>query len=188
MEFSSQNTGVDRLSLLQGIFPTQGWNPGLPHCRQILYQLSHQENPRIQEWIDYPFSRGSSRPRNQTWVSWTSGRFFTNWAIGEARHRIMPMIVKHFIHAQRSKKSRKHYKWSYESGQGTRASCLLLMSSSFHPGVSVISPLSIVWRWFWGQPSSLKASPMHGAFCEWKLIQELIPISFTVHELVKSTW
>ena len=30
------------LSLLQGIFPTQGWNPGLPHCRQFLYQLSHQ--------------------------------------------------------------------------------------------------------------------------------------------------
>ena len=37
-----QNTGVGSLSLLQGIFPTQGLNPGLPHCRQILYQLSHQ--------------------------------------------------------------------------------------------------------------------------------------------------
>ena len=35
-----QNTGVDSLSLLQGIFPTQGSNPGLRHCRQILYQLS----------------------------------------------------------------------------------------------------------------------------------------------------
>ena len=30
-----QNTGVGSHSLLQGIFPTQGWNPGLPHCRQI---------------------------------------------------------------------------------------------------------------------------------------------------------
>ena len=39
---SGQNTGVGRLSLLQGIFPTQGLNPGLPHCRQILYQLSHK--------------------------------------------------------------------------------------------------------------------------------------------------
>ena len=37
-----QNTGVDSLSLLQGIFPTQGWNPGLPHCRWLLYQLSHR--------------------------------------------------------------------------------------------------------------------------------------------------
>ena len=36
-----QNTGVGSLSLLQGIFPTQGSNPGLPQCRQILYQLSY---------------------------------------------------------------------------------------------------------------------------------------------------
>ena len=34
-----QNTEVGSLSLLHGIFPTWGWNPGLPHCRQILYQL-----------------------------------------------------------------------------------------------------------------------------------------------------
>ena len=40
-----QNTGMGSLSLLQGIFPTQGSNPGLPHCRRILYQLSHQESP-----------------------------------------------------------------------------------------------------------------------------------------------
>ena len=53
-------------SLLQGIFPTQGSNPGLPHCRRILYQLSHIESPRILEWVAYPISRGSSRPRNQT--------------------------------------------------------------------------------------------------------------------------
>ena len=38
-----QNTGVGSHSLLQGIFPTQGLNPGLQHCRWILYQLSHQE-------------------------------------------------------------------------------------------------------------------------------------------------
>ena len=40
-----QNTGVGSLFLLQGIFPTQGSNPGLPHCRWILYQLSHQGSP-----------------------------------------------------------------------------------------------------------------------------------------------
>ena len=40
-----QNTGVGSLSLLQRIFPTQGLNPGLPHCRQILYQISHRGNP-----------------------------------------------------------------------------------------------------------------------------------------------
>ena len=42
---SGQNTGVCSLSLLQGIFPTQGSNPGLPHCRWILYQLSHKGRP-----------------------------------------------------------------------------------------------------------------------------------------------
>ena len=42
-----QNTGVGSLSLLQAIFPTQGSNPGLPHCRWIFYQLSHKGSPRI---------------------------------------------------------------------------------------------------------------------------------------------
>ena len=40
-----QNTGVGSFSLLQGIFPTQGLNPGLPHCRRILYQLSRRGSP-----------------------------------------------------------------------------------------------------------------------------------------------
>ena len=37
-----QNAGVGSFSLLQEIFPTKGSNPGLPHCRQILQQLSHK--------------------------------------------------------------------------------------------------------------------------------------------------
>ena len=44
-----QNTGVGNHSFLQGIFPTQGLNPGLPYCRWILYQLNHQGSPRILE-------------------------------------------------------------------------------------------------------------------------------------------
>ena len=79
-----QNTGVGSLSLLQGIFPTQGWNPGLLHCRLILYQLTHRGSPRILKWVTYSFSRGSSWPRNRTGVSCLAGRFFTNWAIREA--------------------------------------------------------------------------------------------------------
>ena len=73
-----QNTGVGSLSLLRGIFPTQGSNPGLLHCRQILYQLNHKGSPRILEWVAYPFSSKSSQPRNQTRVSYIAGRFFTN--------------------------------------------------------------------------------------------------------------
>ena len=45
-----QNTGVGSLSLLQGIFPTQGSNPGLQHCKKILYQLSHQGSLKLGQW------------------------------------------------------------------------------------------------------------------------------------------
>ena len=45
MEFSRPKYWSGWPFLLQGIFPTQGLNPGLPHCRQILYQMSHKGNP-----------------------------------------------------------------------------------------------------------------------------------------------
>ena len=83
MEFSSPLQWMGSLSLLQGIFPTQGSNPGLPCCRWILYHLSHRGSPRIQEWVAYPFSSVSSQPRNQTVVSCIEGVFFTNWATGK---------------------------------------------------------------------------------------------------------
>ena len=82
--FPGQNTGVGSCSLLQGVFPTQGSNPGLPYCGWILYQLSHKRSPRILEWVAYPFSSRSSQPRNWTAVSCIAGGFFTNWVIREA--------------------------------------------------------------------------------------------------------
>ena len=54
-KFSSQNTTVGSLSLLQGIFPTQGSNPGLLHCRQILYLQSYQGSPKINKSIHKNF-------------------------------------------------------------------------------------------------------------------------------------
>ena len=78
-----QNTGVGSLSLLQGIFPTQGLNPGLPQCRRILYQLSPKWSPRILEWVAYPVSSGSSWPRNWTGISCIADGFFTSWAVRE---------------------------------------------------------------------------------------------------------
>ena len=45
-DFLGKSTGVGCHFLLQGVFPTQGSNPGLPHCRQTLYHLSHQESPK----------------------------------------------------------------------------------------------------------------------------------------------
>ena len=81
-----QNTGVGSLSLLQGIFSTEGSNPGISHCRQILQQLRHKRSPKILEWVACPFSSGSSQPENQTRVSCIAGEFFTNWAIREAQY------------------------------------------------------------------------------------------------------
>ena len=72
-----KSTGVGCHALLQGIFPTQGSNLGLPPCRQILYHLSHQASPRLLEWGAFPFSRGSSQPRNRTGISCFAGGFFT---------------------------------------------------------------------------------------------------------------
>ena len=69
LELSRLDTEVGSLSLLQGIFPTQGLRPSLPHYRQILYQLSHTGSSRILECIVNPFSRVSSQPRNLTGVS-----------------------------------------------------------------------------------------------------------------------
>ena len=77
----SQNTRVGNLSILQGIFPTQGSYPGHPHCSRIPYQLSHKGSPRILEWVTYPFSSRSSQPRNRTVVSCVTGGFFTNSAM-----------------------------------------------------------------------------------------------------------
>ena len=71
-----QNTGVGSLSLLQGVFPIQGWNPGLPHCRRILHQLSYQRGPFSSHLQSFPGSfweRISVSPSNRTqnWV-WES--------------------------------------------------------------------------------------------------------------------
>ena len=99
-----KNTGVGSLSFFQGISPIQESNQGLLHCRQILYQLSYAPTlkmkvkvtqscltlcdpmyytvhgilqARVLEWVAFPFSRGSSLPKDRTQVSRIAGRFFT---------------------------------------------------------------------------------------------------------------
>ena len=73
IEFSRPEYWSGRLSLIQGIFPTQGLNPDFWQCRQIIYQSSHQGSPKILELVAYPFW-GSSRPRNRTGISCITGR------------------------------------------------------------------------------------------------------------------
>ena len=57
-----QDTRVGSGSFLQGIIPTQGSNSGLPHSRQILYQLNHQGSPRKLEWVAYSFLADLPKP------------------------------------------------------------------------------------------------------------------------------
>ena len=73
-----KTTGLGFHALLHGIVPIQESNPGFPHCRQILHCLSYQGSPRILEWVAYPFSRGSSQPKDQTGVFCIADRFFTS--------------------------------------------------------------------------------------------------------------
>ena len=68
-DFPGKNTGVGCHFLLQGIFPTQGSNPGLPHCRQMLYRLSYQGSPT---WVKCMVCSALSSlrqrtPRNDFW-------------------------------------------------------------------------------------------------------------------------
>ena len=90
-----QNIGVGSLSLLQNVFPTPKLNPGLLHCRWTLYQLDCKGSPRILGWIVFPFSNGSSQPRNPSRVSCIAGRLFTNWTISEALdyHNLLLFLI-----------------------------------------------------------------------------------------------
>ena len=49
----AKNIGVGCHAVLQGIFPIQGSNLGLPHCGWVLYLLNHLGSPRILEWVAY---------------------------------------------------------------------------------------------------------------------------------------
>ena len=62
---SGKNTGVGCHTLLQGIFPNQGSNPGLPHCRQILYWLSHQGS--LKE-VSHDVNDGNSQLWEYEWL------------------------------------------------------------------------------------------------------------------------
>ena len=89
-----KNTGVGCHALLQGTFPTKGSNPGLSHCRQILYCPSHQGSPRIPGWEAYFFSRGSAGSRNQAGVSCIPGGFFIAELPGKPKSIILQLKEK----------------------------------------------------------------------------------------------
>ena len=74
----AKNTGVGCHAVLQRLFPTQGLNPGLLHCRWILYQLNYKGSPRILEWVVYPFPADLPNPR-------------LNWSLLHCRRTLYPL-------------------------------------------------------------------------------------------------
>ena len=61
----------------------KGFQSCLPLCNPVDYTAHGILQARILEWVAFPFSRGSSQPRDRTQVSCIAGRFFTSWATGK---------------------------------------------------------------------------------------------------------
>ena len=89
-------TGVGSHSLLQGIFPTQGSNPGLLHCRRILYHLGHQGKPGVKATekenlytLVVVFCQRFSSPLKKLW-------FRANWSNCRSMNKIrmVPRLPK----------------------------------------------------------------------------------------------
>ena len=144
-------------SLLQGIFPTQGSNPGLPHCRRTLYQLSREKSPRILECVAYPFSRGSSRPKNRTGVSCIEGRFFTNWAIRKHQtnayltlNLLNPLVIRSFFSSPQAKPESR-YSQGPSSFSSTSACLHLQVRTHFtaasDPSLNLLCILPVCFEW-----------------------------------------
>ena len=112
-DFPGKKPGVSCHFLPQGTFPTQGWKSQLLYWSRILYLSATREDPiflwkpkwlscaqlfatpwtiqsgilqpSMLERVAFPFSRGSSQPRNWTRVSRLAGRFFTSWATSQVQ-------------------------------------------------------------------------------------------------------
>ena len=132
-----KNAVVGCHAFLQGIFPTQGLNQVNPHCRSILYHLSHQGSSRILEWSTYPFSRGSSQLRNPTWVFCIAGGFFTNWATREA-HFIHNSLKQKFIDTKYKSFPSENTEWTHFSQWIFLEFNLLLISSCWSIGSQLL--------------------------------------------------
>ena len=83
--FPGQNTEVGNRSLLPGIFPTQGSNPCLLHCRWVLLSAVPPGKPKNTAVGSLSLLQGIFPPRNQTCIAGLciTGEFFTSRAIGE---------------------------------------------------------------------------------------------------------
>ena len=112
-DFPGKSTGVGSHILLHGIFPTQGLNPGLPSCKQMLYRLSHQGNAKVKvsKAGNIPFlnrkhkiktAQFSTSPRKKTrvWCEQSNGHTFQSisgqlspWSMYMRTALTMPLYI-----------------------------------------------------------------------------------------------
>ena len=144
-----KNTRVDFHDLLQGIFPTHRLKSGLPHCRQILYHLSHQGNPRILVWVQFSCSvmSDSLRPMDCTHQAFLSITNFLNLLKLMSVESVMP--PNHFILCRP----------------------LLLLPSIF-PSIRVFSSQSVLcirWPKYWSFSLSISPSNEYSELISFKI-------------------
>ena len=138
-----QSTGVNSYSFLQGIFPTQGLNPGLPHCRQILYQLSHQGSPRILEWVAFAFSSRSSPTQE------------SNLGLLHCRRILYQLSYQGWEGGTKGRGYMYIYDWHFpDSSAGKESTCNagdagLIPGSGSSPGEGIGYPLQHSWLPWW---------------------------------------
>ena len=141
-------------ALLLGIFPTQGSNPVLPHCRRILYHERYQGSPRILEWVHYSFSRVSSRPRN-----WTGGLMHCRWILYQLSYQGSPTYLSLWNYPAHKKLAIPYI----------RASCLLRRPTLSVECASSRATLVFWDRWHsvYGIHISLNKSPSYHFASSW---------------------
>ena len=108
-----QNTGVSSRSLLQGIFPMQGLNPGLPHCRGICYRLSHQGEISLlpQVFLDFLLFL-QIWPWNTEWSRTKTNRVLPRKCTGHSKHPF-PTTQEKTLHMDITRWSTPKSDWWY---------------------------------------------------------------------------
>ena len=92
--YPGQNTGVGSFSILQENLPNPGIKPRSPTLQEDSLPAELKGSPRILEWVVYPFTRGSSRPRNRTGVSCRWILYQLSYHRSCEDHNIISMFLK----------------------------------------------------------------------------------------------
>ena len=154
----TKNPGVGSLSLLQGIFPIQGSNPGLPHCRRVLYQLSHQGSLKLSSLT---CTLGRSRePSGPQFPLWYRGAH-----LGPPTLRLRVNVTSPALPAVRATELPSVHPDS-QSRQPARPEPASITPPS---GSSLVLPASscVMWALIDGTPCEAEATGLRGQGCDY---------------------